>query len=427
MQTFRRWVGVLLVVLITTGLIGCDLTSIVGVGESPIQVVQSSRPRDTSPDVPSEDLDTLVAGNTDFSLALYRALTGEAENLFYSPLSMSLALAMTYGGARGETATAMAEAMRFTLPSERLHPAFNALDLSLGNRGGDPEEFELHIANATWGQQNYEFLESYLELLAVNYGAAMRLLDFVSAPDESRQLINRWVEDQTNDRIQDLLPPMSITPMTVLVLTNAIYFNAEWRTQFPPENTSDGPFTRLDGTAVDVPMMRETMTVPYASGDGYQAIELPYLMDDFSMLILLPDAGRYEAFEDDLTTEQLSGIIDGLSSEQMALTMPKFSFTSEFSLNDALTALGMGIAFTGDADLSGMDGTRNLFISSVVHKAFVAVDEEGTEAAAATGVVVGRTSMPTLEIRVDRPFIFAIRDRVTGSLLFMGRVLDPSA
>ena len=411
----------------TTGLLGCDLTSILGFGGTSIQVVQSSQPRESSPDVPSEDLDALVAGNTDFSLALYRTLIEEPENLFYSPLSVSLALAMTYGGARGETSTAMAEAMRFRLPSQRLHPAFNALDLSLGHRGGDPEAFELQIANATWGQQNYEFLASYLDLLAINYGAAMRLLDFVNAPDESRQIINRWVEDQTDDRIQDLLPPRSITPMTVLVLTNAIYFNAEWQTQFPPENTSDGPFTKLDGTVVDVPMMRETMTVPYASGDGYQAIELPYRMDDFSMLVLLPDAGRYGAFEDGLTTEQLSGIIDGLSPEQMALTLPKFSFTSEFNLNDALSALGMGIAFTGDADLSGMGGTRNLFISDVVHKAFVAVDEEGTEAAAATGVVVGRTSMPTLEVRVDRPFIVAIRDRVTGSLLFMGRVLDPAA
>ena len=426
MQTFHRWVGVALVVVMTTGLIGCDLTSILGFGEPPIQVVQSSQPRDTSPDVPSEDLDALVAGNTDFSLALYRTLIEESDNLFYSPLSISLALAMTYGGARGETATAMAEAMRFALPDERLHPAFNALDLSLRNRGANPEEFELHIANATWGQQDYDFLASYLDLLAINYGAAMRLLDFVNAPDPSRQIINRWVEDQTNDRIQDLLPPMSITPMTVLVLTNAIYFNAEWQIPFPPESTVDGEFTQLDGTVVEVPTMRETMTVPYASGNGYQAIELPYRMDDFAMLILLPDAGRYEAFEGALTTEQLSGILDDLSPEQMALTLPKFSFTSEFNLNDALKALGMGIAFTGDADLSGMDGTRDLFISDVVHQAFVAVDEEGTEAAAATGVVVGRTSMPTLEVRVDRPFIFAIRDRVTGSLLFVGRVLDPS-
>lgn len=426
MQTFRRRFGVLLLVLITTGLVGCDLNSILGFGDAPIQVVQSSQPRETSPDVPSEDLDALVASNTGFSLALYRTLTKESDNLFYSPLSISLALAMTYGGARGETATAMAEAMRFRLPPEQLHPAFNALDLSLSNRGGDPEAFELHMANATWGQQDYDFLASYLDLLAINYGAAMRLLDFVNAPDRSRQIINRWVEDQTNDRIQDLLPPMAITPMTVLVLTNAIYFNAKWQTPLAPEHTSDGSFARLDGTVVDVPMMRETMTVPYASGDGYQAIELPYRMDDFSMLVLLPDAGHYEAFEGALTTERLTGILDELSPEQMALRMPKFSFTSEFNLNDALSALGMGIAFSGAADLSGMDGTRNLFISDVVHKAFVAVDEEGTEAAAATGVVVGRTSMPSLEVRVERPFIVAIRDRVTGSLLFMGRVLDPS-
>jgi len=426
-QMFHRWFGVLLIVLMTTGLIGCDLTSIFGFGDTPIQVIQSSQPRDTSPDVPGEDLDVLIGGNTDFALGMYRHLIGQSENLFYSPLSISLALAMTYGGARGDTATAMADAMRFRLPSEKLHPAFNALDLSLSNRGSDPETFELHIANAIWGQQDYVFLEGYLDLLAIHYGAAMRLLDFVNAPDQSRQIINRWVEDQTNNRIQDLLPPTSITPMTVLVLTNAIYFNAKWQTQFPSEGTSDGPFTRPDGTVVGVPMMRETMTVPYATGDGYQAIELPYLMDDFSMLILLPDSGRYEALEDALTTEQLSGIVGDLSPEQMALIMPKFSFTSEFNLNDALTALGMGIAFSGNADLSGMDGTRNLFISDVVHKAFVAVDEEGTEAAAATGVVVGRTSLPSLEVRVDRPFIFVIRDRATGSLLFMGRVLDPSA
>ena len=397
------------------------------------EVIQSEKPRVTSPDVSGADLATLVEGNSAFAFNLYQALREGDGNLFYSPYSISLALAMTYAGAQGETAQQMADTLQFVLPQNRLHPAFNDLDLELARRGEgaegkDGEGFRLNIVNAIWGQKDYEFLSDFLDLLAENYGAGLRVLDFASAPEESRITINNWVSDQTEGRIEDLIPQGLIDALTRLVLTNAIYFNAAWQYPFEEDMTEDGPFYLLDGGEVTVPMMRQTELLGYAEGDGYQAVELPYDGGELSMIILLPQAGQFETFEGSLDAQQVDEIIGRLEHRQVTLAMPRFEFESSFGLREALVAMGMPVAFSGDADFSGMTGNRDLFIAEVIHKAFVSVDEAGTEAAAATAVVMP-TSMPPdeiIEVTVNRPFVFLIHDIETGAILFIGRVVNPS-
>jgi serpin B len=398
------------------------------------EVLQSDKERITSPDVSTSEQASLVEGNSAFALELYQALKGEEGNLFYSPYSISLALAMTYAGARGETAQQMADTLHFLLEQEKLHPAFNWLDAELAKRGEgaqgkDGEGFRLNIVNAIWGQKDYEFLSSFLDVLAENYGAGLRILNFIKETEKSRVTINNWVSDQTEGRIEDLIPQGAIDEWTRLVLTNAIYFNAAWAYPFDEDMTADGPFYLLDGGQVTVPMMKQTESFGYGEGEGYQAVELLYDGDELSMVILLPETGQFEAFEEGLQAQQVCDIISGLQPTEVALTMPKFEFDSEFGLKDTLAGMGMPIAFSSSADFSGMTGKPELFISDVVHKAFVAVDEAGTEAAAATAVIMKLTAVPEppVEVTLDRPFIFLIRDIDTGAILFVGRVLNPGA
>jgi len=415
-----------LMVALMLGLIACA---------QPIygEVLQSDKQRVTSPDVSEADLETLVDGNSAFAFDLYQVLREEDGNLFYSPYSISLALAMTYAGARGETAQQMADTLQFVLPQNRLHSAFNGLDLELsqrgeGAKGKDGEGFRLNIVNAIWGQKDYEFLSEFLDLLAENYGAGLRILDFVSAPEESRITINNWVSEQTEGRIEDLIPQGLIDALTRLVLTNAIYFNAAWQYPFGEDMTEDGSFYLLDGGEITVPMMNQTELFGYAEGDGYQAVELPYDGRELSAVILLPEAGQFEAFESSLDAYQVNDIVGRLELRQVILTMPKFKFESSFSLREALTVMGMPIAFSGGADFSGMTGDRDLFILDVIHKAFVSVDEAGTEAAAAAAVIMPLAMPPEepVEVTIDRPFVFLIRDIETGTILFVGRIVDPS-
>jgi serpin B len=398
------------------------------------EVLQSDKERIASPDVSLGDQTLLVEGNSAFAFELYQALKGQEGNLFYSPYSISLALAMTYAGARGETAQQMADALQFILEQERLHPAFNWLDAELAQRGEgaqgkDGEGFRLNIVNAIWGQKNYEFLTEFLDVLAENYGAGLRILDFIAEAEKSRVTINDWVSDQTEGRIEDLIPEGVINEWTRLVLTNAIYFNAAWAYPFDEDMTADGTFYLLDGGQVTVPMMKQTESFGYTDGGGYQAIELLYDGGELSMVILLPEAGQFEAFEEGLGAQQVTNIVSRLQLTEVALTMPRFEFDSEFGLKETLAGMGMPIAFSpDDADFSGMTGNRELVISDVVHKAFVAVDEAGTEAAAATAVIMTNTAVPPppVEVTIDRPFIFLIRDIETGAILFVGRVLNPS-
>jgi serpin B len=423
----KRYAAVILMLLsaVIFGLLGCAPAA---AGE----VLKSDKPRDTSPVASDPDVDALVDGNNAFAFALYQVLKGEEENLFYSPYSISEALAMTYAGARDGTEASMADALHFTLPQARLHPAFNWIDLELAERGEgaqgkDSEGFRLHVVNAIWGQAGYTFLPEFLDVLSQNYGAGLRILDFVGETEPSRVTINEWVADQTEQRIKDLIPEGAINELTRLVLTNAIYFNAAWKYPFKEEMTTTGQFKLLDGTIIAVPMMRQDESMLYAGGAGYQAVELPYDGGELSMVIILPADGQFEAVEGMLSGERVKVIIAGMEIRQVDLTMPRFEFESSLGLKRALSALGMGVAFTEDADFSGISGKRDLLIQDVLHKAFVSVDEAGTEAAAATAVIVGTTSMPELaEVKIDRPFIFFIRDIETGSIIFIGRVLNPT-
>jgi len=419
---------IVLSVLIVAVLLGsASCTQVPGVG-----VALSEKPRNTSPVVSTSELAALVEGNNAFAFDLYRALGQEKGNLFCSPYSISLALAMTYAGARGQTEQQMAETLHFLLQQDRLHPAFDGLDLELASRGEgaqgkDEKGFRLHIVNAIWGQRDYVFLNDFLDVLAENYGAGLRLLDFAHEPEQSRVTINDWVSDQTEGKIKDLIPQGLIDALTRLVLTNAIYFNAAWLNPFDKGSTKDGTFHTLEGSDVTVPMMAQTGSFNYAKGDGYQAVELPYDGRELSMIILLPDSGQFQPFENSLDAVLVDSVVSDLEAGQVALTMPKFEFESELSLAKTLAAMGMPIAFSGDADFSGMTGNRELAISDVVHKGFVSVDEAGTEAAAATAVVMRLTAFPgePVQVTVDRPFIFLIRDNETGTLLFMGRVVNP--
>lgn len=395
--------------------------------------VKSKLDRDISPDVSGDELGDLAQDNREFAFELYQALADEDGNLFFSPYSISLALAMTYAGAMGDTEREMAETLHFTLDQERLHEALNALDILLESRGEgvDDEEggFRLNIANAIWGQEGYEFLSEFLDVLAQNYGAGLRLLDYVGDPEGSRQIINEWVSDQTEGKIKDLIPPGVIDAMTRLVLANAIYFKADWMHKFEEGDTADGAFNLLDGSQVQVPMMTQDETFRYAQGSGFQAIELPYAGNEMAMVIILPESGEFASFEASLSAEVLGQVIADLEMTSLTLTMPKFEFESEFGLSKTLIEMGMPSAFGADADFSGMDGTRNLYIQDVIHKAFVAVDETGTEAAAATAVIIAEMGImvPEVEMKIDSPFIFAIQDNETGSILFLGRVIDPSS
>ncbi|MBN1267382.1 MAG: serpin family protein [Anaerolineales bacterium] len=394
---------------------------------------ESDMERDTVADVSADASEQLVQGNERFAFDLYKSLQSTEGNLFFSPYSISLALAMTYAGAEGDTAQQMAEVMHFSLPQADLHPAFNMLDLELASRGEgaqgrDGEGFRLHVVNALWGQQGYSYLTGFLDSLSRNYGAGMNFVDYAGDSEAARQEINAWVEGQTEDRIQELIGKGLLDELTRLVLTNAVYFNAAWMSPFDSGNTVDGGFNLLDNTQVPVPMMQQVADFRYAAKDGWQAVELPYIGGELSMLILLPDGDQLEQFEASLYPDVFEDMISRLSIRNIALKIPVFETSSAFSLSQTLQQMGMTDAFTEDADFSGMDGTRELFISAVLHKAFISVDESGTEAAAATAVVMSLKAVmdPPLEVSVDRPFLFLIRDNPTGTILFMGRILDPT-
>ncbi len=345
---------------------------------------------------------------------------------------------MTYAGARGETAGQMASTLHYTLPDERLHPAFNALDLDLARRPeqasgvSEKQRIELSIVNSMWGQKDWPFLPGFLDTLALNYGAEMRLVDYQTAPEPARKAINDWVSDETKGRIEDLIPQGVIDRLTRLVLVNAIYFKAAWEYPFEESLTEVGLFNLLDGSQVSVPMM--SLDTPerlgYLDGENFLAVTLPYKGSLAEMVVLLPDEGQFEAFEVSLTAERFAGILSGIETQSVNLTMPKFSFTRDLSPNEMLVGLGMKDAFDPAlADFSGIDGSRDLYIQAALHKTFIAVDEAGTEAAASTAIVIGETSMPISEInlKIDRPFIFVIRDIPTGSILFLGRVVNPDS
>jgi serpin B len=387
--------------------------------------------REASPGVTPADRQTLAAGNAAFAFALYRQIEAASTNVVFSPISISTALAMTFAGARGQTESQMSTALSFTLPQERLHPAMNELTAALdtrgqGTQGADGKPFRLAIVNTTWAQQGFTMEPRYLDVLSQSYGAGVNLLDFVGAAERSRQTINRWVEQKTEDRIKDLIAPGLLDASTRLVLTNAVYFNAAWKNPFAPGATNR-PFSLRDGGTVMVPMMDRIATLKAVTRPGLAAVELPYQDERLSMLIVLPDAGKLTDVEARLAAEGLNPLVGALQETAVILLMPRFRFATSTPLAGALSTLGMPAAFTEAADFSGINARERLSLGAVVHKAFIAVAEKGTEAAAATGVGLGPGSAPQgLVIKVDRPFLFFVRDEPTQAILFMGRVSDPS-
>lgn len=404
-------------------------------GSASTQLAESNRSREKSPKIADADLQTLVDGNNSFALDMYQSLHSENGNLILSPFSISLALAMTYAGARGNTESQMADVLHFTQGQQGTHSAFNALDLKLEsdpiNLDKDQEPLKLNIANAVWAEQTYAFLPEFLDRLAINYGAGIHLADFVNNFNNERRSINDWVSDKTEDKINDLLPDGSLNADTRMVLVNAIYFKADWRSQFDADSTYDATFHLLDGTEVTAPTMNDVKYgLPYVIGNGYQAVELAYAGETAAMDIILPDEGNFETFESSFDQNLYNEIISGMQpSGSISISLPKFEFTKDFGLAGILSDMGMADAFDRNAaDFSGMTGKKDLFISDVIHKAFVAVDEEGTEAAAATAVIMETAGamMPDASFIADRPFIFIIRDTVSGQVLFIGRVLNPT-
>jgi len=397
----------------------------------PVAMAMSDTPR-ASADAPSGDVLDIASSMESFGTDLYAVVATGDGNVVFSPASIMTALAMTYAGARGVTAEEMAAVLHVDLDDPAFHAAMNALDLALESRSfksGD-DRVQLSIANSLWGQDGLAFEQPFLDTLAEDYGTGMRLVDFKAAAEKARVQINDWVASQTNDKITDLIPAGVLNDLTRLVLVNAVYLDATWALQFDPNDTSYGSFTTLAGTQVTVPMMRQTSSFSYAKGDGWQAVQLPYSGNKLAMLLIVPDQGRFTDVEQELGSGLLSEAVAGLSPASVALTVPKFTFRTQAQLGSALKTLGMPTAFDpNSADFSGMTTEEQLLIDEVIHEAYIAVDEEGTEAAAATAVVMRATSAPMVDVtfEIDRPFIFALRDTETGALLFLGRVTDPSA
>ncbi len=400
--------------------------------DSPGEALQSSLERDQSPSVSEEAKAQLSADNRDFAFDLLHQILDDEDttNVFYSPHSISIALAMTYAGATGATHEQMGQTLRFMLDEEELHPAFNALDLDLDTRSdvdvedGDPPV--LNVVNATWGQYDFPFLDDYLDTLAVHYGAGLRGVDFIGDAEQVRQRINQWVEDQTEERIKDLLPEGSVNSGTSLVLTNAIYFLAGWHHEFSESATVEQPFSRRDGTEVTVDMMHQNENFRYHLGDDTHAISLPYVGRDLSFIALKPaDADSYDDWEANLDADAFDEVVANLQSGIGDVALPSFRFEGDYPLK----ALFQQMGWTNMHELGRLADGGGLEITDILHTSFIDLDEEGTEAAAATAVIIGEGSAPAtddFDLRFDRTFAYAIYDHPTDTILFMGRVDDPT-
>jgi serpin B len=380
---------------------------------------------------PSAPLPDIVAGNTAFAFDLYRQLGKREGNIFCSPLSISTALAMTSAGAQGPTLEEMVKTLHLPENQEQMHPAFAALMHGL-TEPAKSGEYELRIANALWAQSGYQIREAFLDVVRTNYGAGFQTVDFRQNPEAARQTVNRWVEQQTNDKIKELFPSGVIDTLTRLVLTNAIYFKGLWTRTFDKRMTYDEPFHSA-GSSAKVPMMHKTTDLSYAEGDTWQAIQLPYKASRLAMIVVLPKkVDGLPDLESKLDRGRLMSIVGALHSERVSLTVPRFKALSEFSLNQALQELGLKLAFSQtSADFRRITAEDPLRIQAVLHKAYVDVNEEGSEAAAATGVAIGvkatdRPPDPPKIFKADHPFFFAIRDTSAGSLLFLGRLAKPA-
>ena len=411
-------VGVIVIIVVSSNIFFSGCTDQPNPrNEEPILVLDDSN-------ATQEGISSVVSANNQFALDFYSELKDEEENIFFSPYSISVALAMTYEGARGQTAEEMQSVMYFQEDEILRRPAFAWIHNQLNKKDKD---YTLNTANALWAQEDYKFLNEYFEIIERYYGGNATNLDFKDELEKSRVTINDWVEEQTNDKIQDLIPKGNINELTRLVLTNAIYFKGNWVKQFDEEKTSKQDFRVNSDKIVKVPMMSMTgESFNYTHTNELQILEMPYEGEDLSMLILLPWEDSLDSIEASLTLENLTEWRSNLMKREIDIHIPKFRFETKYFMSNMLSEMGMPTAFSpGEADFSGMDGTQDLFIQFVIHQGFVEVNEKGTEAAAATAVGVGLTSAPP-SFRADHPFIFLIQDRETGNILFLGRVVDPT-
>ncbi len=373
----------------------------------------------------------VVAGNTAFGTDLYQRERMQPGNLFFSPYSISTALAMTYVGARGRTAGEMAQVLHLDLPQSETAPAFAGLVHEMA-AAAEAKPLKLDIANSLWCEQGFPFADSFLQIVRQDFGAEARLVNFAAEPERTRLAINAWVAEKTQEKIQDLLQPGQIKGDTRLVLCNAIYFKGKWLSHFDPQATHPAPFFLGDGRQVQAPFMTQTLRLQSRAFDNFTAFALPYTSNALSMIILLPKtADGLDALERQVDAAHLRewlSALDTAPATRSELFLPKFKMTRRLDLAATLSALGMPLGFSAEADFSGITGTPALRLSDVVHQAYVEVNEEGTEAAAATGGIMSLTAAISRNpvLRVDHPFVFLIRENRTGSILFLGRVTDPT-
>jgi serpin B len=403
---------------------------------APVPADASEEPKTVSRDIaaPADaDRDALARGTAAFGQKLYGQLRRGPGNAFLSPFSISTALAMTAAGARGDTARQMNDVLQLPVGAERVGPAFGSLIASLRPPAGAKPAYELHTANALWGQRGYHFLPAYLATLRGPFAAAFEEVDFRGATEPARRTINTWVERQTAGKIQDLIASGVLDASTRLVLTNAIYFKGSWEKPFRGAQTREDDFHVAAGRTVRVPLMHQTGRFSYAEDDQVQVLELPYIGGDLAMVVVLPKQREgLGAFEATLTPEALAARLGRLEPSEVAVALPRFKLTAEFELSRTLAALGMTLPFSDRADFSEMNGgSEPLQIAAVIHKAYVDVNEAGTEAAAATAVGIRATMAlipkPPIPFRADHPFLFLIRDRRTANILFLGCLTQPGS
>jgi serine protease inhibitor len=401
----------------------------------PLAIVIGLAARSTG-SVPVDANAAATAGNA-FSQDLYRRLCGQEGNLFFSPYSLSTAMALTYPGARGTTAAQMAGTLHWLTSDRQKRPwspaqlaqSLGSLIRDQGQRDGQGK-VELAVANALWAQKDVTLLADFLRAVETGYGGGLHRVDFIGDCEAARMTINTWVEDQTRKQIQDLVPRGVLDPATRLVLTNAVYFKGGWAHPFVKERTQTRPFTSTAGKSPEVSLMTQTGRFAYAEANDLQVLEMPYAGEGLSMVILLPRRPDGLArVEKTLTAETIAAWLGDMKSREVRVFVPRFRLSGQFSLAEVLKSMGMTDAFSRQADFSGMTGRRDLYISAILHKAFVAVDEEGTEAAAATGMAMQLTSVvapaKVVVFCANHPFVFLIRDRASGAILFMGRFVDP--
>lgn len=427
----RTSLVLLLLVVLTSGCAGSPATSPSAPNEPGVPGIAVAEIKR----VVANPADALLAADAinDFGLELLREAAAQDSNAILSPASIVLALAMARAGARGDTAAEMDQVLRGAASDD--HATWlNALDAALAARSGTfkdrfnkDADVTLSIANQSFAQAEFPWEPAYLDALAGRFGAGLRLVDFAGDAEGARRDINAWVAERTEQRIRELLGQGIVDAATRLVLVNAIYMKAAWQAPFPEPATAPAGFSRLDGSSVDVTTMHVTTGFRYATGNGWQAVELPYVGRQLAMLVILPD--NLSTFEATFDGAALTQIVAALEDQRVNLSLPRFGIETKVDLAEVLSDMGMPLAFDAQrADFTGITSVDDLYISAVIHQANIDVDEEGTEASAATGVVMGVTSLPPepIVMTVDRPFLFALRDVETGAILFLGRVVEPA-